>query len=62
MHLDWATEIARLAQSGTTVVFDDVWQEAGILKGKGETAIPYFVAHGFKITKIGKNSATLIWI
>lgn len=60
MHLDCAIEIVRLAQSGTTVVFDDVWQEEGIWKGKGETAIPYFIAHGFKITKMGKNSVTLI--
>lgn len=60
MHLDCAVEIVRLAKVGTTVVFDDVWQEAGVWKGKGETAIPYFLQHGLVITKIGKNSVTLV--
>ncbi|WP_143529850.1 hypothetical protein [Salibaculum halophilum] len=60
MHLDCAYEIVRLARPGTIVVFDDVWREAGVWRGKGETAIPHLVSHGFEVTSIGKNSATLV--
>jgi hypothetical protein len=59
MHLDCAVEIIRLRTPLTTIVFDDVWQEAGVWKGKGETAMPYLLLNGFALTTEGENSAVL---
>lgn len=60
MHLDCAVQIVRLSERGTAVVFDDVWSEHSIWKGKGETAIPYLFQNAFKVIDSGKNSAILI--
>lgn len=59
MHFDCAVEIVRLSNSGTVIVFDDVWLEKGTWKGKGETAIPYLTDNGFIVRGAGKNASTL---
>lgn len=59
MHLDCTVELVRLCSEQTTIVFDDVWKEGDTWKGKGETAIPYLLKNGFRVTEAGRNSATL---
>lgn len=59
MHLDCAMAIVPLTPPGAIVVVDDAWSSEAGWGGKGTTAIPYLLDHGFKLVAVDKNSVAL---
>lgn len=50
MHYECAVHLADKMSSHGLVVFDDTHEiEKGVFKGKGKTAVPYFITKGFKV-------------
>lgn len=59
MHLDCAKEAVRLMDVGGVIVFDDAWREGDGWGGKGHTAMPFLLKHGFEVVQETQNT---IWL
>ena len=59
MHLDCAIEAVRLLKLGGVIVFDDAWRQNDGWGGKGYSAMPYLLDHGFEIIEETGNT---IWL
>ncbi|MCX7744166.1 MAG: hypothetical protein N2167_06330 [Flavobacteriales bacterium] len=60
MHLDAAQEVWDKVVPGGFICFDDAWKDnQGNWQGKGKTAIPFLLSHGYVINYYKKNSVLL---
>jgi hypothetical protein len=60
MHYDAAYNVHQKIVSGGFISFDDVWlDKTNTWQGKGKTAIPFLLDHGFIILKYINNSLLL---
>lgn len=48
MHLECAQHLQKKMKSGGVIAIDDTWVVPGGYKGKGKTAVPYLIKHGYK--------------
>jgi hypothetical protein len=56
MHLDCATEAVRLMGTGGVIVFDDAWRQGDGWGGKGHSALPFLLDHGFSVIQETRNT------
>jgi hypothetical protein len=59
MHLDCAGEAVRLMALGGVIVFDDAWREGDGWGGKGQSAMPFLLSHGFEVIEETRNT---VWL
>ncbi len=59
MHLDCAMEAVRLMGTGGVIVFDDAWRQGDGWAGKGHSAMPFLLEHGFEVIQETRNT---IWL
>lgn len=60
MHYDAACNVYQKIVPGGFISFDDVWlDKTNTWQGKGKTAIPFLLSHGFIVLKYKNNSLLL---
>lgn len=61
MHLDCAVSLVEKLSPDGIICFDDTWKDDhGAWTAKGTTAMPYLLAHGFKVTEAANRAALLV--
>ncbi len=60
MHLEASKAVHEKIIPGGLICFDDVWKDVnGQWQGKGKTAIPFLLEHGYKLVKFKPDSLLL---
>jgi hypothetical protein len=59
MHLDCARALVARLVPGGLVVIDDTWPQGAGFAGKGATAVPYLLTHGFEIALRSRTAVGL---
>ncbi|MDQ1850548.1 hypothetical protein Q9299_19770 [Gemmobacter fulvus] len=61
MHLDCAVSLVEKLAPDGVICFDDTWLDADkAWTAKGKTAMPYLLAHGFRVLEAHNNAALLL--
>ncbi|KKS77897.1 MAG: hypothetical protein UV74_C0002G0025 [Candidatus Woesebacteria bacterium GW2011_GWB1_43_14] len=60
-HLQQSVLVSDYVAKNGVILFDDTWQPSeGVFSGKGGTAVPWLLSHGFEIYKT-YNTPNLEW-